>query len=147
MNAKLRSCLNTTSVDLALTTLNAINIMNETTTFKVGDPVTYTIYTDRDCGWVKEVSPNGKTILVEFAEQKLLNGANSGAPDALQFEPGGFCGHTSGEQRWEITRAQNPAIQKFTLRKNGVWKMPGNSSKSPGCVLTGGHHPYYDFNF
>ena len=117
------------------------------TKLQVGDPVTYTVYTDRDCGWVSEVSPNGKTVLVEFADQTLLNGANSGEPDGLEFSPGGFCGHTSGEQRWEIKRAKNPKVMKFTLRNTGYWKHATHPSKSPGCILTPGHHPHYDFNF
>lgn len=115
--------------------------------YKVGDPVTYVVYTDADAGWVSKVSPNGKTIEVEFARQTLLNGANSGEPDALHFSPGGFCGHVSGEQRWKIERQDNPKVSKFTLRKSGMWKIAGHATNSPGCVLFSGHRPYYDFNF
>ena len=114
---------------------------------QVGDEVTYTIYTDSDCGWVSKVSPNGKTVLVEFANQILLNGPRSGEPDALSFSPGGFCGHVEGTQRWKISRIANPNVQKFTLRKNGQWKIAGHATKSPGCVLNKGHYPHYDFNF
>ena len=114
---------------------------------KINDPVTYIVYTDADAGWVSKVSASGKTIEVEFAEQTLLNGPNSGEPDALHFSPGGFVGHVSGNQRWKIERASNPKKLKFTLRKNGVWKIAGHSTKSPGCVLFRGHNPYYDFNF
>jgi len=114
---------------------------------KLNDPVTYTIYSDSDAGWVSKVSPNGKTIEVEFAKQTLLNKPNSGEPDALGFVPGGFVGHTYGEQRWQIERAENPAKSKFTLRKNGQWKIAGHPTKSPGCVLRPGHSPHYDFNF
>ena len=121
--------------------------MNTITSLEVGDEVTYTIYTDSDCGWVREVSPNGKTVLVEMADQKLLNGVNSGEPDALKFHAGGFCGHTEGDQRWKITRAESPKVLKFTLRVNGQWKIAGHATKSPGCVLRPGHHPHYDFNF
>ena len=116
-------------------------------TLQVGDPVTYTIYTDSDCGWVSEVSPNGKTVIVEFAHQELLNGANSGEPDALHCSPGGFCGHTSGTQRWKIERVAQPRKSKFTLRKSGQWKIAGHGPNSPGCILRKGHSPYYDFNF
>ena len=116
-------------------------------TLNVGDPVTYTIYTDSECGWVDEVSRNGKTVVVEFAKQTLLNGVNSKEPDALHFSPGGFVGHTSGQQRWKIERAASPRKLKFTLRKSGQWKIVGHGTKSPGCVLNKGHYPHYDFNF
>jgi hypothetical protein len=114
---------------------------------KINDPVTYTLYTDAEAGWVSKVSPNGKTIEVEFAKQTLINGAASGEPDALQFSPGGFVGHTSGKQRWNIERSENPHKSKFTLRKNGQWKIAGHATTSPGCILSPGHHPYYDYNF
>ena len=113
----------------------------------INDPVTHTIYTDADAGWVSKVSPNGKTIEVEFAKQTLLNHANSGLPDALVFSPGGFVGHVSGDQRWRIERTENPRKSKFTLRKNGQWKLAGIPTTSPGGSLNPGHHPYYDFNF
>ena len=114
---------------------------------KLNDPVTFTIYTDSKAGWVTHVSPNGKTVEVEYAQQTLLNGPDSGEPDALQFNAGGFLGSTSGKQRWKIERDEHPVKEKFTLRKNGVWKEAGHPTKSPGCVLTAGHHPYYDYNF
>jgi len=114
---------------------------------KINEPVTHSLYTDADAGWVTSVSPNGKTIEVEFAKQTLLNGVNSGQPDALNFTIGGFLGHTGGRQRWSVERDENPRKSKFTLRKNGQWKLVGSSTKSPGNVLEPGHDPYYDFNF
>lgn len=111
------------------------------------DPVTYTIYTDSEAGWVTKVSPNGKTIEVELAKATLLNGPNSGEPDALSFSAGGFCGHTSGTQRWKLERSPDSKKLKFTLRKNNQWKIAGHATNSPGCVLRPGHHHYYDFNF
>ena len=113
----------------------------------VNDPVTYTTYSDGEAGWVTKVSASGKTIEVEFAEATLLNGPNSGQLDALQFNAGGFCGHTSGVQRWKLERAPDSRKSKFTLRKNGQWKIAGHPTKSPGCVLRPGHHHYYDYNF
>jgi len=114
---------------------------------KLNDPVTYTIFSDSTAGWVSKVSPNGKTIEVELAKQTLINGVNSGEPDALQFSSGGFVGHTSGTQRWKIERDEFPVNYKFTLRKNGQWKIINHPTTSPGCVLREGHSPYYDFNF
>lgn len=113
----------------------------------INDPVTYTTYTDGAAGWVSKVSPNGKTIEVEFAKATLLNGPNSGEPDALQFSPGGFCGHMYGTQRWKLERVSNAMVRKFTLRQNGVWKVAGHGTRSPGCALSKGHHHYYDYNF
>ena len=113
----------------------------------INDPVTYTIYSDSQAGWVNKVSPNGKTVEVEFAKATLLNGPNSGEPDALQFSPGGFCGHMSGTQRWKLERVENAPTVKFTKRKNGQWKIAGHSTKSPGCILSAGHYHYYDYNF
>jgi hypothetical protein len=114
---------------------------------KVNDEVTYVLYTDADAGWVSKVSPNGKTIEVELGSKTLLNGVNSGEPDALHFSPGGFMGHVSGVQRWKVEREENPITLKFTLRKTGQWKLAKSSTKSQGCELIAGHSPYYDFNF
>jgi len=109
----------------------------------INDPVTYTVYT----GWVSKVSKSGKTIEVEFAKATLLNGPNSGHPQALRFSQGGFVGHTSGQQIWQLERSPNPSKLKFTKRVNGQWKVAGVATNSPGCVLRPGHRHYYDFNF
>lgn len=114
---------------------------------KINDPVTYIVYTDADAGWVSKVSRSGKMVEVEFAKQTLLNGPNSGEPDALDFTPGGFVGHVDGAQRWKIERSSNPMKAKFSLRNNGKWKAVGQPTKSPGCCLIPGHCPHYDFNF
>lgn len=122
---------------------------------QVGDEVTHIRWTDATAGWIKSVSKSGNTVEVEYADQTLLNGANSGEPDALQFEAGGFLGHTSGVQRWKIERknlcsccGNNGCFtQKFTRRSNGRWLVSGQSMKSPGGDLIAGHAPHYDFNF
>ena len=117
-------------------------------TFKVGDKATHTTYTDSSAGYIVHVSPNGKTVLFARAEAKLLNGINSGEPDALEFSPGGFVGHTSGTQRWEVAAEPNAGHRdKFTLRSNGRWVISGGGTYSPGNTLSPGHHPHYDFNF
>ena len=58
------------------------------------------------CGWsdvhaytVVGVSASGKSFEIQRDKATLLNGVNSGEPDALRFQAGGFCGHTSGRQR------------------------------------------------
>jgi hypothetical protein len=121
---------------------------NEPHAFKVGDKATHTIHTDSHAGYILHVSPNGKTVIFGRSEAKLLNGANSGEHDALEFSPGGFVGHTSGEQRWDIaTEPMAGYRDKFTLRSNGRWKIAGGGTYSPGNTLRPGHHPHYDFNF
>lgn len=116
--------------------------------FKVGDKTTHTLHTDSHAGYIISVSPNGKTLVFGRAEAKLLNGANSGKPDALGFSPGGFVGHTSGAQSWDVAdKPMDGYRDKFTLRKTGKWKIAGANTYSPGNSLNPGHHPHYDFNF
>ena len=119
---------------------------------EIGDPWTYVVHTDRHACYLEEISRNGTQLTLREAKATLLNGANSGHPQALDFSPGGFCGHTSGEQIWKIEK--NPdgvgAIHKVSLRfVNGhpIWKLVGDSAKSPGCKAFPGHTHYYDFNF
>lgn len=142
----------------------------------VGDAVTHTVYTDSRAGHVVKVSKNGRTVWVQEATQKLLNGINSGEADALTFTPGGFSGHTEGTQRWEVTPNPEGHVQKFTARPiqrrefvrdaatgltkrdaNGRmveelvtewrWKLAGHPTTSPGNTLNRGARPHYDFNF
>jgi hypothetical protein len=121
---------------------------NEPSQFKVGDKATHTTHTDSHAGYIVHVSPNGKTVLFARAEAKLLNGANSGEPDALEFSSGGFVGHTSGTQRWEIADKPNESHRdKFTLRGNGRWKVAGGGTYTPGNTLSAGHYHHYDYNF
>jgi len=118
--------------------------------FSIGDPATHTGHTDSKAVDVIDVSPNGKTIKVRYCKQELLNGANSGEPDALVCTAGGFCGHTEGRQRWSVEADPDGCIDKFTLRRRGskwVWKLAGAGTNQPGNTLNRGHHPHYDFNF
>ena len=126
--------------------------MSNTMQFKIGDKATHTVYSDSHAGYIVKVSKSGKKVWFCRADAKLVNGVNSGEPDALEFSPGGFCGHTSGFQRWQI--AETPRNERptcFTLRtkQNGeqVWKLVGHGTYSPGSCLNGGHHHHYDFNF
>lgn len=121
--------------------------MNANHQFKVGDKATYCLYTDCDAGYIVYVSKSGRTVKFQEGRAFLLNGPDSGEPDALQFSPGGFFGHTSGEQRWKIEEDSQGRILKFSLRKTGFWKLNGHGGKSPGCGLIEGHHHHYDYNF
>lgn len=133
----------------------------------VGDAVTHTVHTDSRAGHVVKVSKNGRTVWVQEANQTLLNGINSGEADALQFSPGGFSGHTSGEQRWKVEANPEGHVAKFTARPiqrreyvrdadgrmiqelvtEWRWKLAGHPTNSPGNNLGRGARPHYDFNF
>jgi hypothetical protein len=83
-----------------------------------------------------------KTIEVRAMNAKLLNGSGSGESDALKFFPGGFCGHTSGEQRYEFSSNPEAAVIRIRLGKRG-WKDANGNRFS----LTAEPFKHYDFNF
>lgn len=114
--------------------------------FKVGDHATAILWSDRNAGFITRVSADGKRVWFAEGEATLLNGVNSGADDALQFAPGGFVGHTSGQQRWEIKPAATPHEVEYSLRNNGRWVRKGEPA-SNGQGLRAGHSHHYDFNF
>ena len=132
--------------------------------FAPGDLATFTVYSDAHAGWIESVSPNGRKVTFREGHARLLNGANSGEPDALKVTPGGFSAHTEGKQRWEITPNPQGALTTFTLRQytvsnwnreagkpvaetRWIWKRVGHNTNSPGLSLHKGHHHHYDFNF
>lgn len=106
---------------------------------KIGDTMTICGYSDNNA--CKIVKRTAKTITVVKLKCKLLNGINSGEPDALQFYLGGFLGHTSGQQRWEIVGEIEGSEKVFRLNSKGKWK------SSCGRTLIEGFHHYHDFNF
>lgn len=89
---------------------------------------------------VRKVSD--KTIEVRRLKATLLNGFNSNEPDALQFAPGGFCGHTSGEQRYSFARNENAPVFRIRKGKFGWKDAAGNRFR-----LSDEPHEHYDFNF
>ena len=112
-------------------------------TFKVGDGATYLAYTDRRAYTIIEISKNGRRAKIQRDAVKLLNGPNSGAEDALNVQPGGFCGHTSGVQRWDIQPDPNGEILQVSLRKDGRWRVSNNGTE----IDMGRRYEYYDYNF
>jgi hypothetical protein len=78
---------------------------------------------------------------------ELLNGVNSGEEDALHFSPGGFCGHTSGEQRWKLTPDTKGRGNTYSLRKNGKWIRVGDKDKDGERATIGERRHFHDFNF
>jgi len=107
-------------------------------TFKVGDGATQLHYSDAEACTVIAVTP--KSVTVRKDKQTLLNGTGSGEPDALKFTAGGFCGHTSGKQRWAYEPDANGSVTVFRLRKNG--RMMNGTLR-----LVEGRSAHYDFNF
>jgi len=116
-------------------------------TFSVGDGVTFRIHTDCSAYTVTEVSPKRMTLRLD--DQKLLNAPNSGEPDALKCDVGGFAAHVSGKQRWSYTPNPEGPVLKVSLRKTGEWVQAGHPTNSPGCRLTRkpGRHAHQDFNY
>lgn len=114
-------------------------------TAKVGEGVTMLYFSDRHAGTIIDVSPSGKTVRVQRDTATLLNGPDSGEPDALVFHAGGFCGHMTGVQRYAYAPDPDGAIYTFTLRKNGRYVRKGESVG--GCRLVSGRSESYDYNF
>lgn len=112
--------------------------------FQIGDGATYAGWSDSKAGTI--IAKTAKTITWQEDKWTLLNGIHSGAEDALEFSPGGFCGHTSGIQRYAYEQNPTGAIVKFTLRKNGKWIRQGQGLRG-GSELRPGRSRFYDFNF
>lgn len=111
----------------------------------VGAGATEYCWSDVHAYTVIAVSKSGKRCTVQRDKARLLNGVSSSEPDALQFEPGGFFGHTSGRQRWEIERDPEGQTIEISLRKDGKWRRVGDASGNTFVIGTRVEH--YDFNF
>ncbi len=128
--------------------------------YKVGDRATVCGYSDRQSYTVIAVTRT--SITLQRNKATLLNGANSGEPDALVVTPGGFCCHTEGEQRYlvevnpegHIIKAHMKRKPRKVLSAYGTaetdWEHTyeeaadfrhHSSRVVPGCS------EYYDFNF
>lgn len=124
-----------------------ITAMNNTLTlpietknpFTVGEGATCHGYSDARAYTV--IAVTAKSVTLRRDKATLMNGVNSGAPDALSFSAGGFCGHTSGTQRYEYAQDEAGGTVTARLRKNGKWVTTG------GERVTTGRGEYYDFNF
>ena len=113
----------------------------ETTKFEVGDGATVHYYSDCKAFTVIEVSKSGKRIKIQNDKATLLNGVNSGEPDALIMTSGGFAGHTSGSQRYKYERDESRGILTASLRKDGNWRVTDHGKVSSG------RYEFYNFNF
>jgi len=116
-------------------------------TFKAGDTVHWSQGSDTVAGTVSRIT--GTRVYVQAVDATLLNGPESGEPDALRFAAGGFVGHVSGRQRYAFGDPSGPEVV-FTLRKTGRAKQKGTStsgSMRSWGNLSHGHRRHYDFNF
>ena len=116
--------------------------------FRVGDGVNWSQGSDCVAGTVVRVTD--ASVYVVEDEAKLLNGIESGEPDALHFSPGGFVGHTSGRQRYEFSPGSG-APRRFTFRRNtGRFKLAGASTRGSMAAwghLRHGRQKHCDYNF
>ena len=118
------------------------------TTLTVGAGATVTIFSDSHACTIERVSKSGKQVWLRQDKATLLNGVDSGEPDALHSDPGGFCAHVSGSQRHGYEPNPKGHSYSATLRQNGQWKLVGSRTNERGCtVCFGGRHEHYDFNF
>ncbi len=93
--------------------------LNDLDLSKVGEDATINYYTDRQaCTIIKRTE---KKIWVQRDKATLLNGLKSGAADALEFAPGGFCGHTSGKQRYQYEQDKEGSVKCFSRREFEVY--------------------------
>ena len=93
---------------------------------EVGDGVTISGWSDSDVYTVVSVSKSGNSAVVREDKSTLLNGVNSGEPDALKFYPGGFAGHTTGTQRWR--HEPDPDGQDLAVASDAPPESPSSRS-------------------
>jgi hypothetical protein len=117
------------------------------------------------CGYSDRVSytvikATRTTLTLQQNSRKLLNGFDSNEPDKLTFTPGGFCGHTDGEQRYEVNPDPNGQIIKAHLKRKPrkVWTEGAGPNgeyaevlkpdfRNGSSRLIEGQHDFYDYNF
>lgn len=112
-----------------------------TPTPKIGDRITLMAWSDRRAYTVVAVSSGGHRITLRRCKVALLNGLKSGQLDALTFAAGGFCGHVSGEQRWDIQDDPDGDLLTAHLRKDGRYY------SNAGWISLDGGSEFYDYNF
>tara|TARA_R110002020_G_scaffold145908_4_gene320205 strand:+ start:3719 stop:4687 length:969 start_codon:yes stop_codon:yes gene_type:complete len=116
-----------------------------------GDGVSWSVGSDTHSGTVVSVAKNGKSVDVVEDVAVLLNGSQSGADDALEFTPGGFFGHTEGEQRYRYAPGNPNDVMTFSFRASmDRFKLRGvsiNGSMRSAFTLYAGRSKHHDYNF
>jgi hypothetical protein len=126
-------------------------------TYNIGDGATLWGYSDGRAATV--IAVTACTVTVREDKATLLNGCDSGAPDALVCTPGGFAGHVEGTQRYDYAPDAAGAVTVCRLRKapRKVWTEGAGENGAYGYVerpdfrghgkkLTPGRTHHYDFN-
>jgi hypothetical protein len=113
---------------------------------EVGMGLTEHGYSDSRAYTVTRVSKSGKTCWAKRDKATLLNGFNSGEPDALVSYPGGFAHHVEGVQRYSYEPDPDAPERRFSLTKRG-WRLAGTSQCAGGGVTMGVRREHYDYNF
>lgn len=117
---------------------------------RVGEGANVYGYSDVMAHTVISVNKTGTVAILQRDTATLLNGANSDAADRLTFSPGGFCGHTSGSQRYSYEANPNGETERVTLRTKGrfagTWRTKGQGTGA-ARVSFGERSEHYDFNF
>ena len=117
----------------------------------VGEGATRYYHSDAHAYTVERVSASGKTAWIRRDKATILNGPNSGEPDALKVDPGGFAAHVSGSQRYAYERdpeGELVRVSQRTWRGKTLWKVAGWKTTSPGgSVVFGKRSEHYDYNF
>ena len=124
----------------------------ELDTAKVGDGASMYGYSDVHAGTI--IKRTDKKIWIKRDTATLLNGNNSGEPDALTFQAGGFLGHTSGIQRYDYSSNPDGETRVYSRRSwvnykgddRVRWAEVG-SDRHNGPTIGAGRHEHYDFNF
>ena len=127
-------------------------------TVAIGAQMTLCGYSDRVSYTV--IGASRTTLTLQQNSRKLLNGFDSDELDKLVCTPGGFAGHTEGEQRYEVTANPNGAIIKAHLKRKPrkVWTEGAAADggyayvlvpdfRSGSSNLIEGQHDFYDYNF
>ena len=113
--------------------------------FKVGDKASYNGYSDSEPCTIIKVSPNGRSVTIQFDNAELLNG------DDLKFHVGGFAANCSNQevQKYKFTRNEKGGTRKMSLKKyfnRYCWTITGCTSNGRQ-QLTEGWFKFYDYNF
>ena len=110
------------------------------------DAATVNFYSDRVAATITKETPREITVRTDKAT--LLNGPESGEPDAMTVTPGGFAAHWSGTQRYEYETDPLGGEYTFTKRRSGRWVKKGDPDDRGSTTLTIGRRVHYhDFNF
>lgn len=110
---------------------------------EVGMKASYRMGSDSQVFTIIAVNKTKRVIMVQRDRVEPLHKGED-----LGFEPGGFIGHCSSQdkQRWTTFPDPEGAIKKFSLRKNGRWCEVGEPNNGPSLTV-GVADEFYDYNF